>query len=71
MQSLVNCEIILNLLWSANSVISEAGRVTTFAITDTKLPFVSAIVLSTQDNSKLLQQLKQVFKRMIKWNKYL
>ena len=71
MQSLVNCKIILNLLWSANSVISEAGRVTTLAITDTKLRYVSAIILSTQDNSKLLQQLKQAFKRMIKWNKYL
>ena len=71
MQSLVNCEIIINLLWSANSVISEAGRVTTLAITDTKLRYVSAIILSTQDNSKLLQQLKQAFKRMIKWNKYL
>ena len=71
MQSLVNCKIILNLLWSANSVISEAGRVTTLAITDTKLRYVSAIILSTQDNSKLLQQLKQAFKRMIKWTKYL
>ena len=71
MQSLVNCEIIINLLWSANSVISEAGRVTTLAITDTKLRYVSAIILSTQDNSKLLQQLKQAFKRVIKWNKYL
>ena len=71
MQSLVNCKIILNLLWSANSVISEAGRVTTLAITDTKLRYVSAIILSTQDNSKLLQQLKQAFKRTIKWNKYL
>ena len=29
------------------------------------------MTLSTQDNSKLLQQLKSAFKRVISWNKYL
>ena len=29
------------------------------------------MTLSTQDNAKLLQQLKSGFKRTIKWNKYL
>ena len=29
------------------------------------------MTLSTQDNSKLLQQLKSGFKRVINWNKYL
>ena len=29
------------------------------------------MTLSTQDNSKLLQQLKSGFKRVISWNKYL
>ena len=29
------------------------------------------MTLSTQDNAKLLQQLKSVFKRVINWNKYL
>ena len=33
-------------------------------ITDTKL-YVPVVTLSTQDNSKLLQQLKSVFKRVI------
>ena len=28
------------------------------------------VTLSTQDNAKLLQQLKSVFKRIINWNKY-
>ena len=29
------------------------------------------ITLSTQDNAKLLQQLKSAFRRTINWNKYL
>ena len=29
------------------------------------------MTLSTQDNAKLLQQLKSGFKRVINWNKYL
>ena len=38
-------------------------------MTDTKL-FVPVVTLSTQDNAKLLQQLKSGFKRTINWNKY-
>ena len=34
---LINCEINLILIWSANCVICEADRATAFAITDTKL----------------------------------
>ena len=33
--------------------------------------YVSVITLSTQDNSKLLQQLKSGFKRVTNWNNYL
>ena len=40
-----------------------------FAITETKL-YVPVITLSTQDNAKLLQQLKSGFKRIINWNNY-
>ena len=32
--------------------------------------YVPVVTLSTQDNAKLLQQLKSGFKRVIKWNKY-
>ena len=39
------------------------------AITDTKL-YVLVVTLSTQDNAKLLEQLKSGFKRTINWNKY-
>ena len=36
---------------------------------ETKL-YVTVVTLSTQDNAKLLQQLKSCFKRTINWNKY-
>ena len=32
---------------------------------------VPVVTLSTQENTKLLQQLKSGFKRVINWNKYL
>ena len=38
-------------------------------MTDTKL-CAPVVTLSTQDNAKLLQQLKSGFKRTINWNKY-
>ena len=41
-----------------------------FEITVTKL-YVPVVTLSTQDNSKLLQQLRSGFKRVLNWNKYL
>ena len=42
---------------------------TKFKLTETKL-YVPVVTLSTQDNAKLLQQLKSCFKRTINWNKY-
>ena len=45
------------------------NQVPTFTITDTK-GYVPVVNLSTQDNVKLLQQLKSGFKRTINWNKY-
>ena len=53
---LINCEINLFLTWSVNYYIvagTVENKVPTFAITDRKL-FVSALTLSTQDNTKLL-----------------
>ena len=41
----------------------------TFAITDTK-HYIPVATLSTDDNSKLLQQLNSGFKYTIIWNKY-
>ena len=57
------------LTWPDKCVLSNDAKVTTFAITDTKL-YVSVLNLSTQDNAKLLQQLKLGFTRTINWNKY-
>ena len=66
---LLNCEVTLDLNWSENCVICEEDRATTFAITNAKL-YVPVVTLWTQDNAKLLQQLKSGFKRTINWNKY-
>ena len=70
---LINCEVELILTWSAGCVIiytDVADQVPTFTITETNL-YVPVVTLSTQDNSKLLPQLKSGFKRTISWNKYL
>ena len=40
-----------------------------FAVTNTKL-YVPAVTLSINDNIKLLENIKQGFKRTISWNKY-
>ena len=48
---------------------ANANQVATFSITDAKL-YVPVPMLSTQDNAKLLLQLKTCFKRTVKWNKY-
>ena len=70
---LINCEVELILNWSANCVIiytNVDNQVPTFTITETNL-YVPAVTLSTQDNAKLLPQLKSGFRRTISWNKYL
>ena len=70
---LINCEVELILTWSSNCVIiytDVANQVPTFTITETNL-YVPVVTLSTQDNAKLLPQLKSGFKRTISWNKYL
>ena len=67
---LINCEVNLILTWSSTCVITDSNGAGTFAITDTKL-YVPVVTLSTQENTKLLEQLKSGFKRVINWNKYL
>ena len=70
---LINCEIELTLTWSRNYVIISTdinNQIPTFTITETNL-YVPVVTLSTQDNAKLLPQLKSRFKRIISWNKYL
>ena len=70
---LINCEVNLILIWSSTCVLiatNTPNQNATFAITDTKL-YVPVVNLSTQENTKLFQQLKSGFKRVINWNKYL
>ena len=66
---MINCKVNLILTWSKDCVITNSTGAGKFAITDTKL-YVPVVTLSTQDNAKLLQQLKSGFKRTINWNKY-
>ena len=65
-----NYEVNLILTWSSTFVISNSAGAGTFKVTDTKL-YVLIVTLSTQHNSKLLQQLMSCFKRVINWNKHL
>ena len=61
------------MTWSRNFVIINTktdNQIPTFTITETNL-YVPVVTLSTQDNAKLLPQLKSGFKRTISWNKYL
>ena len=70
---LINCEVNLILTWSSSCVLIATvvqNQNATFAITDTKL-YVPVVTLSTQENTKFLQQLKSGFKRVTNWNKYL
>ena len=58
-----NCEVELILAWSAGCAIiytDVAEQVPTFTITETNL-YVPVVTLSTQDNAKLLPQLKSSF----------
>ena len=70
---LIHCKVELILTWSAGCIIiytDVANQLPTFTIMETNL-YVPVVTLSTQDNAKLLPQLKSDFKRRISWNKYL
>ena len=57
---LINCEVNLILTWSSTCALIATyipNQNAIFAITDTKL-YVPVVTLSTQENSKFLQQLK-------------
>ena len=69
---LTNCEINITLTWSANFFIIDdpiSNQIPTFTTTDSKL-YAPVVTISTQDNAKLLQQLKSGFKRTLNWNKH-
>ena len=65
---LINCEVELILTWSKDCVITNSTGEGKIKISEAKL-FIPTVTLSTEDNVKLLQQLKSCFKRIINWNK--
>ena len=81
----INCETELILTWSKNCALADmtvraAGNNNDptaiialtgleFQVTASKL-YVPAVTLSTENDKKLLEQLKLGFKRTIKWNRY-
>ena len=66
---LINCEVNLILTWSSTCAITNSTDAKRFPITDAKI-YLPVVTLWTQDNKKLLQQLKYGFKRTINSNKY-
>ena len=62
-----NCEINLILTWSEDCVISS---VVGNKICNNRYKTLCGpvVILSTQNNAKLLEQLKSDFKRAINWN---
>ena len=58
------------MTWSSTCVITNSTGAGRFTITNARL-YVPVVTLSTQENSKLLEQLKSGFKRVVNWNKYL
>ena len=76
---MINCEVSLILTWSENCVLTDiktriargtrvainAPTNATFKITDTKL-YVPTVTLSTENDKRLLEQLRTGFKRTIK-----
>ena len=71
--SWINCKVELILTRSADCVIiyrNVANQVPSFTIIETNL-YAPVVTLSTQDNEKLLPQLKAGFKETISWNKCL
>ena len=68
--SLINCEINLTLTWTERCFIIDPPIVgQKFTVTDRKL-YVPFLTLSTQDNAKLLKQIKWSLKKTVNWNKY-
>ena len=68
----INCKVNIILTLSENYVIvfsTVTNQGTTISIAVIKL-YVPFVTLSTQDNAKLLDQVKSDHKRKINWNKY-
>ena len=69
LQFIIPFVLLFSIFHNRCFIIDIAGQGPTFTITYTKL-YVLVVTLSTQDNTKLLEQLKSSFERTINWNKY-
>ena len=61
---LINCAVNLELTWSRDCVITNSTGEGKLTITETKI-YVPIVTLSTQNNAKLVEQLKSGFKRIL------
>ena len=61
--------LVTAALGGNSAVYDDSPANAVFKRTDCKL-YVPVVTLSTEDDNKLLEQLKTGFKRIIKWNKY-
>ena len=69
---LINCETKIDLTWKTYCILLEHHNNITgvnFMITSTKL-YVPVVTVSVNYDIKFLENIKQVFKRTISWNKY-
>ena len=66
---LINCEVNIELTQSKDCVFTNSTGEGNFQSTETNL-YVPVGTLSSQDNAKLLQQLRSGFKRTINWSQY-
>ena len=64
---LINCKIHLELNSIEDCILSSAGNLANFKITDAQL-HVPIVTLSTKDNVNLTKQLNHGFKRSAYWN---
>ena len=69
---MINCEKERDLSWTKDCVLIEQNNNITgvnFVITRTKF-YVLVTISTINDNIKVLENIKQGFKRAISWNKY-
>ena len=64
--NVLSCKVNLIHVVSSDFLISSATGARKFSIADEKL----YVLVVTQDNGKLLEQLKLEFKQIVNWNKY-
>ena len=67
----INCEMNLNLNWSKKWVIVGTDVTSQSAILSITYPklLCPVVILSTQDDAEMLEQLKPGIKRTLNWNK--